>query len=343
MEKKAILALTLGDPAGIGPEILFKALHNEQLMDKYIPVVIGDKAILSDTKNWMQSPLALRPISHPAEAEGQAGTMEYIDLALTHQIVWDMGKVNPLCGEFAFRSIREAVAFAASGQVDAVVTTPISKEALHLAGHHYAGHTELIADMTGTRHYGMMLALKHLHVMHVTTHMSMRDACDAITKERVLQTIRLTALAQAQLGLSGPIAVAGLNAHSAEGGLFGAEEAEAISPAIEAAQAMGIPAEGPIPADTVFVKALAGQYSMVVAMYHDQGHIPIKIMGFSLDQGPLISGVNCTVGLPIIRTSVDHGTAYDIAGKGQANEGSLLDAIHLAAAMSKYPGPRTLK
>ena len=222
-----------------------------------------------------------------------------------------------------------------------MVTAPINKEALHLAGHLYSGHTEIFADYTHTPHYAMLLMSGKLRVIHCTTHVSMRKACDLITKERVGEVIGLADQAMKMMGLPHyTIGVAGLNAHCSENGLFGTEEAEAISPAIREAQAKGIHVEGPVPPDTVFVKALAGQYDVVVAMYHDQGHIPLKVVGFQLDAATgrftSLSGINTTIGLPILRTSVDHGTAFDKAGQNLANEASMMEAIQLAAQMAPY-------
>ena len=222
-----------------------------------------------------------------------------------------------------------------------VVTAPINKEALHLAGHYYSGHTEIFADYTHTPHYAMLLMSGKLRVIHCTTHVSMRKACDLITRERVGEVIGLADQAMRMMGLEHyTIGVAGLNAHCSENGLFGTEEAEAISPAIQDAKERGIPVEGPIPPDTVFVKALAGQYDIVVAMYHDQGHIPLKVVGFQLDAATgrftSMSGINTTIGLPILRTSVDHGTAFDKAGKNLANEASMVEALQLAAQMAPY-------
>jgi 4-hydroxythreonine-4-phosphate dehydrogenase len=221
-----------------------------------------------------------------------------------------------------------------------VVTGPINKEAINLAGHHYAGHTEIFADYTHTNNYGMLLSGGGLNVIHVTTHVSMREACDRITTDRVLEVIRLADRALQLMGKTPRrIGVAGCNPHASENGLFGDQEAKGIIPAIEAARAEGLDVTGPAPPDTVFVKALGGVFDVVVAMYHDQGHIPLKLCGFRLDQATglftQMSGVNTTIGLPIIRTSVDHGTAYDRAGKNQANEESLVEAIEMAVTFAK--------
>ena len=228
-------------------------------------------------------------------------------------------------------------------KVSAVITAPISKESLHLAGFSYSGHTEIFADQTKTKDYAMLLASSELHVIHVSTHVSLREACDRVKKERVLECIRLANEGMKQLGYEEPrIAVAGLNPHCSENGLFGNEEEKEIIPAIEAAKNEGIIVEGPVSPDVVFVKTQAGQYDIVVAMYHDQGHIPLKLNGFKYDHHTnkyeTMSGINCTIGLPIVRSSVDHGTAFGKAGEGRANEGSMLDAIYAGIKMAEYRG-----
>jgi 4-hydroxythreonine-4-phosphate dehydrogenase len=243
-------------------------------------------------------------------------------------------------GEAAFQYVVRAIKDAMAGRIAGVVTGPINKEAVNLAGRHYAGHTEIFADYTNAKNYGMLLSGGGLNVIHVTTHVSMRRACDMVCdKERVLNTIRLADLGLRLMGREKRrIGVAGFNAHASENGLFGDEEARGIIPAIEAAKAGGLDVTGPVPPDTVFVKALGGQFDVVVAMYHDQGHIPLKLSGFRMDPATglysQMSGVNATIGLPIIRTSVDHGTAFDKAGKNQANEESLVDAINMALAFA---------
>ncbi len=249
------------------------------------------------------------------------------------------GEVSAACGDAAFSYVTARHQLAKSGAAAAVVTGPINKEALNLAGHHFDGHTEIFARYTNTKNYAMLLASGNLRVIHVTTHVSLRQACDLIRTPRVLDTIRLAVRALKELGIAnGRIAVAGLNPHSSDNGLFGDEEAREIAPAIEAARAEGIHVTGPVPPDSVFVRALGGEFDMVVAMYHDQGHIPLKLAGFRLDPATgkyeSMSGINTTIGLPIIRTSVDHGTAFDRAGRGVANEGSMVEAIEVAVQMA---------
>ena len=336
------LALTMGDAAGIGPEIIIKALAEQRLYERCIPVVIGDRAPLEDAIRFCHSPLTLNTVQQPQDARGEYGTVDLIDLGLLRAGGWQYKTVCRASGEASFQYIVKGIELAMARQVDGVVTGPINKEAINLAGHHYSGHTEIFAEYTHTDNYGMLLLSKSLRVIHVTTHMSMRNACDLIREnpDRVAWAIRLAQEAMEQLGIGHPrIAVAGLNAHSSENGLFGDEEARSIIPAIAQCRAQGIDADGPVPPDTVFVKAQAGQYGIVVAMYHDQGHIPLKLAGFKLDlktnKYTAMSGVNSTIGLPIIRTSVDHGTAFGKAGEGRANEESLVDAMDMAILMAK--------
>jgi len=336
---KPIIGITMGDPAGIGPEITVKALANEAVYSRCIPVVLGDHEALRLALACTHSELRLNRIEKPSQATGTPGTVDYIDYRLLAPGSWEYGTVSALAGKAAFTYVKNGIELALRQELHAVVTGPINKEALRTAGYHYSGHTEIFADLTGTRDYAMMLANKGLRVIHVTTHVSMRQACDLIKTERVLTVIKLANEALQAIDIDRPrIAVAGFNAHSSENGLFGDEEAREIIPAIDSARAMGLDVAGPVPPDTVFVKALAGQYHVVVAMYHDQGHIPLKLSGFKLDpvtkRMSSVSGINYTIGLPVIRTSVDHGTAFDLAGKGSANEESMVDAIEVAARMA---------
>ena len=260
----------------------------------------------------------------------------------------ERGKVSVMAGEAAFRYVEKVIQMALAGEVDGTVTNAFNKEAINMAGHHYSGHTEVYADMTGTKKYTMMLAHENIRVVHVSTHVSLREACDRVKKERVLEVIRIAYQACRDLGLEQPrIGVAGLNPHSGENGLFGREEIDEIITAIEAANAEGIHAEGPVPPDTIFSKARGGWYDMVVAMYHDQGHIPLKVIGFVYNQEQqkwdAVAGVNITLGLPIVRASVDHGTAFDQAGLGIANELSLINAIDYGIRLSKSNRAKTEK
>ena len=338
---KHFIGITAGDPSGIGSEITIKALANKNIYSKCTPVVIGDREALLDAIRFTDSALKLNKIEKVSEAIGKYGMVDYIDLGYLTPGSWEYKKVCKISGEASFQYIKTAIELALQEQLHAVVTGPINKEAIHLAGHNFPGHTEIFAHFTNTKNYGMLLTSKSLRVIHVTTHVSMRDACDIIRngKERVVNTIKLAQQAMEMMNIEKPkIAVAGLNAHSSENGLFGDEERLSLIPAIEECREGGINVEGPVPPDTVFVKAMAGQYDIVVAMYHDQGHIPLKLSGFKMDlktnKYVSVSGVNCTIGLPIIRTSVDHGTAFGKAGEGRANEESLIDAIEIAITMA---------
>jgi 4-hydroxythreonine-4-phosphate dehydrogenase len=283
--------------------------------------------------------LHVLPIGRIEEAIWQQGNIDVIDTNNVDYKDLQLGRVSATAGNAAFEAVKRAIELALAGSIDAVVTAPINKEALQLAGHRFPGHTEIFAHYTKTPDYTMMLAEGDLRVVHVSTHVSLLEACRAVTRDRVLKVIELANVACRQLGIDRPrIGVAGLNPHAGDGGLFGDEEQRHIIPAVEAARATGITVEGPLPADTLFAKALGGAFDICVAMYHDQGHIPVKMKGFRFDgasgKWESVSGINVSLGLPIIRTSVDHGTAFDQAGKGTASEMSLLNAIDYAARMS---------
>ena len=337
---KPTIAITMGDPAGIGAEVAVRALTHSAVYELCTPLVIGSAEALSDAVRFTNADLTLHEISSPDEAFGKHGTLDYIDPAPLAPGVYMPGRVSAACGDAAFSYITRGIALAISGDAAAVVTGPINKEALNLAGHHFDGHTEIFAHYTNTKNYAMLLASGNLRVIHVTTHVSLRQACNLVRAPRVLDTIRLAVRALEELGIKkGRVAVAGLNPHASDNGLFGDEESREIMPAVEAARAEGIDVVGPIPPDSVFVRALGGEFDIVVAMYHDQGHIPLKLAGFRIDpttgKYASMSGINTTIGLPIIRTSVDHGTAFDRAGRGVANEGSMVEAIEVAVQMAK--------
>lgn len=340
MSKKTI-GITMGDPASIGPEITIKALTKKEIYDRCNPVVIGDAAVLEAASKLKGMPaVTIHPISDLSEASYTCGNIDVLDMNLVDVDRLEYGKVSAMAGEAAFQYVVKVIELANLGKIDATVTNALNKEAMNLAGHHYSGHTEIYADYTNTSRYTMMLAHENLRVVHVSTHVSLRDACDLVKKDRVLEVIRIANQACKDLGIQSPkIGVAGLNPHSGEHGMFGREEIEEIIPAIEAAAAEGIDAEGPVPADTVFSKARGGWYDIVVAMYHDQGHIPLKVVGFvyNQDEGKwdAVAGVNITLGLPIIRSSVDHGTAFDQVNKGIANEISLINAIDYAIKLAE--------
>ena len=341
MNKK--LAITMGDPAGIGPEIIVKALNKKEIYKQCLPIVIGDLEAMRDAVRFTNSNLKINEIKNLEEAKNEYGTIDLINMGFLTPSSWEYRKVSKLTGEASFQYVKNAIMMTLDHTFDAIVTGPINKEAIHMAGHKFSGHTEILAHFAGTDKFAMLLAGDNLRVIHVTTHVSMEEACRRITKQRVFDTIELADRGACLLGIKKPrIGVAGFNAHCSENGLFGTQEADAIIPAVELAQSKGMNIEGPVPPDTVFVKALSGKYDVVVAMYHDQGHIPIKLLGFKMDSGTgkcSMSGINCTIGLPFIRTSVDHGTAYDRAGEGRANEESMVEAIEAAITMSNNLKP----
>jgi 4-hydroxythreonine-4-phosphate dehydrogenase len=340
MATRPIIGITMGDPAGCGPEITVRALADPKLYDRCRPLVIGDiKNIRDGLRVTGHGELQLHQVSKPSEGLYTFGTIDVLHLELVDMAKFHYGKVDAMCGEAAFQCVKKVIELAKAGEVDATVTNALNKEAINLAGHHYSGHTEIYAAYTGTKKYTMMLAHNDLRVVHVSTHVSLREACDRVKKDRVLDVIRIANQACRDLGIESPrVGVAGLNPHCGEDGLFGREEIEEITPAIEAARKEGINAIGPVPADTVFSKAIGGWYDIVVCMYHDQGHIPLKVVGFVYNaqkgQWDAVAGVNVTLGLPIIRTSVDHGTAFGHAGTGVANELSLVNAIDYAIRLA---------
>jgi len=337
---KLAIAITMGDAAGIGPEIIVKALERRDLRRQALPIVIGDGPTMEQALSIAKSNLKIQPIAEVEQARDDPESIAVLDLKNIDISKLKHGKVDPMPGKAAVEYIQKAVALAMEGRVKAIVTAPIHKEAINKAGFHYAGHTELLAQLTNTKEYAMLLAHGPFRVSHVTTHTSMRKACDRIKKDRILTVIRLTYEVLKQLGIENPrIGVAGLNPHSGEDGLFGDEEKNEITPAIEEAKNKGWNVEGPVPPDTVFTKMKGKQYDAVVAMYHDQGHIAVKLVGFSMKPGgkewDKMSGINMTMGLPIIRTSVDHGVAFGKAGEGRANPQSMVDAVKLAIQLAK--------
>jgi 4-phospho-D-threonate 3-dehydrogenase / 4-phospho-D-erythronate 3-dehydrogenase len=314
------IAITMGDAAGVGPEIIVGALTGDDPFPD--AVVVGDAERLRRAASVLGVDVDVVAVERPADAVPE-GAIACIDIGGIDADL-PFGELSAQAGDGAYRAIERAVALAQAGEVDAICTAPLNKEALHLAGHRYPGHTELLAELTGVSDYAMMLTTPKLRVIHVTTHIGLIDAVAAIDPARVERVIRL-----GHAALSSPrIAVCGINPHAGEHGLFGhGEEAEKIEPAVAAAAADGIDVQGPLPADTVFFRAVRGDFDLVVAMYHDQGHGPIKVLGFE-------EGVNVTVGLPVIRTSVDHGTAFDIAGQGVADPGSLRAALREAVRLA---------
>ncbi|MGI4795118.1 MAG: 4-hydroxythreonine-4-phosphate dehydrogenase PdxA [Janthinobacterium lividum] len=325
---RPVIAITMGDAAGVGPEIIMKSLAHADLYERCRPLVIGDAARLEAAGHFVGSTLAVTPIADIAEARYAFGTVDCIDLKLIPaDLPW--GRLSPVAGDAAFRYIEAATSLAVAGKVGAICTAPLNKEALHAGGHNYPGHTEILAALTHTPEVSMMLTAPNLRVIHVTTHIGLMDAIRKIEPGLVERTVARGHGVLVKAGLPRQkIGVCAINPHAGENGLFGqGEEAEKITPAIEACRARGWDVEGPLPADTLFFRAGRGDFDMVVAMYHDQGHGPVKVLG-------LESGVNITVGLPVIRTSVDHGTAFDIAGTGRADERSLLEALRQAIALA---------
>lgn len=324
---KPVIGITIGDAAGIGPEIIIKALSKKEIYKISSPLVIGDKEVL-------KSKVKFNSISRIGEARFKFGTIDLIDLKNIRLERLKIGKVNKIAAEAAVEYIKKAVSLAIKGEINAIVTAPINKEGLKKAGFKFPGHTELLAQLTKTKYYAMMLVGGPLKVVLVTTHLPLSKVNSSLSKEKIYQTIKLTWNNMKYFGIKSPrIGVAGLNPHAGEEGLFGKEEKKFIIPAVEKANKKGIKVEGPIPPDTAFYRALRGEFDVIVAMYHDQGLIPLKMLAFD-------KGVNITLGLPITRTSVDHGTAYEIAGKGVANPQSLIEAIKIAAKLAKARNKR---
>ena len=350
---KPIVGITMGDPAGNGPEITVKALAHSDLYDRCRPLVVGDAKILEQAAGFVgRTDICIHRCEQVSDALFVPGTIDVLHLELIPDVAaFPIGQVSVEGGNAAFQCVRKVIQLAMDGQVDATCTNALNKEAMNKAleaangansdGYtHFDGHTEIYATYTNTKKYTMMLAHHDLRVVHVSTHCSLREACDRVKKARVLEVIQIAHKACVDMGIENPrVAVAGLNPHCGENGLFGTEEIEEIIPAIQEAKAQGINAIGPCPPDSVFSEALGGWYDIVVCMYHDQGHIPLKTVGFVYDREKqswkAVEGVNVTLGLPIIRTSVDHGTGFALAGKGTSNELSLVNAIDYAIRMAQ--------
>jgi len=356
MESRPIIGITMGDPFSIGPEITLRALADPEIYQRCRPVIIGDLSPLQQAAQILRAvsgvQLNLHPISTLQDAVFIPGVVDILEMGLItpEQMPNNLTAHGPVpfqigpCavgGNAAFQYVKKAIELAMSGEVDATVTNAISKEAINLAGHHFAGHTEIYAHFTQTNRYTMMLAHENLRVVHVSTHVSLREACNRVKKDRVLECIQLADTCCRALGITKPkIGVCGLNPHSGENGMFGREEIDEIQPAIDEALKLGIhiPDPKPLPPDSAFSKALGGWYDILVVMYHDQGHIPLKVKGFVYDpdkqRWDAVSGINVTLGLPIIRVSVDHGTGFDQAGCGQASPASLNNALDYAIQMA---------
>lgn len=327
-QQRPLIAITMGDPAGVGPEVCVLAHSTGRLTRWCRPVVVGDGGVLRRAMAvaGVKLPLRLLPDGRLTEAEGRG--LNLLDLANVDQASFSFGKMTRDSGKASIEYLLKGIEMAIKMDVEALVTCPISKEAIHMAGFKYEGHTEILAERTNTVEYRMVLVAGALRAVHNSAHVSLREACSLVKKDRVLKTIEYAHRAARELGITGPrVAVAGLNPHAGEAGLLGSEEVEEIAPAIEKARQLGFHCVGPISPDTVFLRASRGEFDMVVAMYHDQGHIPLKLAGFE-------RAVQWTVGLPFVRTSVAHGTGFDIAGKGICSPKSLIEAIKLAAAMA---------
>lgn len=325
-----VFALTMGDPAGIGPEIALKALTSKKLGADYRIAIIGDLPVMKAVANKMNMNVAFDAVTDIGES--RLKTITILDMRHLSPEQFTVGKVDAACGSAAYAYLLKAIELAKNGQAAGIITNPINKESLKMAGINYPGHTEILADKTGAKEFTMLFYLDGVGVAHVTTHCSLRQAIDLIDEKRVLSHIKLLDGAMKQLGIKRPrLAVGGLNPHAGENGLFGSEEKDHIIPAIKAAQDLGIDAKGPYPPDTVFMRAFKKEFDGIVSMLHDHGFVALKSRDFE-------RGVNITIGLPIIRTSVGHGTAFDKAGKGTASPESLLSAIDVAWLLYKNRG-----
>ena len=318
------IAIPMGDPAGVGPEIVVKTAVAKEILDLCDLVVIGDKKVLEKATEICQVDLKIHTIKNVEEGKYEKGILNVIDLENVDMNTLEYGQVQGMCGKAAFEYIKKCVELAMEHKVDAIATTPINKESLKAGNINYIGHTEILGDLSNSRDPLTMFEVDNMRVFFLTRHMSLRRACDAITKERVLEYIERCTKALKQLGVSGKMAVAGLNPHSGEHGLFGDEEVKEITPAIEEAQKLGYDVVGPVGADSVFHQALQGRYAAVLSLYHDQGHIATKTYDFERT-------IAITLDMPFLRTSVDHGTAFDIAGKGIVSAVSMIEAVKLAA------------
>jgi 4-hydroxythreonine-4-phosphate dehydrogenase len=339
---RPLIAITMGDPASIGSELCIKLLSKKEVYEKCKPLIIGDVNCIRDAIGFTHSSLKVNILKSASEGKYEFGEIDILDLENVDMSKLEYGKVSAMCGKASGEYIAKAIDFAMKGEVDATVTNPINKEAFKLGGwgEKYSGHTEMYADLTKTKNYTMMIAHGNFRTVHVSVHVSLRKACDLVKKDRVVNVIKIANDACKDMGIDDPkIGVASLNPHAGDGGLFGTEEIDEIIPAVEEAKSLGYNVEGPVPADTIYSKAKGGWYDIVVSMYHDQGHIPLKLSGFIWDgskkEWTSISGVNVTLGLPIIRVAVDHGTAFGKAGKGLANVDSLCDATMLAVRFAE--------
>lgn len=321
-----VIAVTMGDPCGIGPEVIAKALADKDLREVCSPVVVGNAIAM--TRAVKLAGLSLKVREFKPSDSFSINSIPIIDPGNLDPGEITIGEISPKCGQAAMEWVTHAADLAINGMVQALATAPVNKEAASLAGYKAIGHMELLQELSGATNVATMLVSGKLRVVHLTTHRSLRVACDYVTRDRILSILKLTNDSLLKWGFSRPrIAAAALNPHGSDGGLLGTEEQTEISPAVSDAKALGIDASGPIPADIVFHQAIQGNYDAVLAMYHDQGHIPIKVHGFE-------RSISINIGLPFVRTSVDHGTAFDIAGKGVADHLSMIEAIRSAATLS---------
>ena len=322
--ERPIIGVPMGDPAGVGAEIAVKSAARQDVNDFAKVLIFGDKSVIEQAIRVSGLELKINVVDKPSDGQYERGVLNLVDLKKVDFAKLEMGKVQAMCGQAAFSYIERSIQLAMAHEIDAVATTPINKESLRAAGINYIGHTEIFGGLTHSRDPLTMFEVDNMRVFFLTRHMSLRDACDAITKERVLEYIERCTKALKQLGVTGKMAVAGLNPHSGEHGLFGWEEVKEITPAVEEAQTLGYDVVGPIGPDSVFYQARQGRYASVLSLYHDQGHIATKTYDFERT-------IAITLDMPILRTSVDHGTAFDIAGKGIVSEVSMVEAIRLAA------------
>lgn len=331
MSDLPIVALTLGDPAGTGPELILKALAQPEVRALARLLVVGDAATLDRAQSYVGTKLRLNAVATPEAARFGPDALDVLDLRNVDLARLQVGKVDPMAGHAAYEYVRTAAELALAGRVGGMVTSAINKAALNAAGHHFDGHTGLLAEVCRAPGATMMLVADKLRVSHVSTHVSLRQAIDRVRPERILKVLQLTRDAVQRLGIAQPkLAVAGLNPHAGEGGLFGDDEEKYIQPAIDQARAAGFDVSGPWPGDTVFFRTLQGEFDAAVAMYHDQGHVAAKMLG-------IWRGVNVTLGLPITRTSVEHGTDFAHAGTGRGDPRSLIEALRLGSALSRHP------
>ena len=330
--QKPAIAITMGDPCGIGPEVVVKALADPRVYASCRPMVIGNTHAMNQAVKATGLPLAIRETDDPIGAGEDPATVDVVDIHNLNPEDITVGQLSVPCGKAAMEWVTKAGELALAGIVDGIATAPLNKEAAAMAGYESIGHTELLQELSGARIVPTMLMAKNLRVVHLTTHRSLRVACDYVKQDRILDFLQLTHDSFVKWGFPNPrIAAAGLNPHNSDGGLLGNEEADEIAPAVSAARERGIDAVGPIPADSVFHQAISGRYDVVLAMFHDQGHIPVKVYGFE-------ESVTANLGLPFVRTSVDHGTAFDIAGQGIAQHVSMLESIRLAVELARGNG-----